>query len=253
MSNDLIAQKIIQEDGFYASDGNWQKLTSNIDYEEMLFLYEIIKEHKPKKSLEIGCAEGVSSLTICESLPADAVHTIIDPFQSSDWKNHGVNNLKRAGFDNFNLIEERSEFVLPDLTRKGEKFDFVFVDGWHTFDHVLVEFFYINRILNTGGVVVFDDTSLTGLNRLMRWISNYPNYECLGSTGAITTTTKRATLEGIKRLLNVIFIPAGKRIREELLDDTVIRSDSSLKINGSMTAFRKIGEDKRDWAWYKPF
>lgn len=244
---------ILEKKGFTMPNGEWYEMHSCIDKDEALFLNKLIKDVQPKASLEIGCAEGMSSMTICESVGPDVKHIILDPFQSTDWKNNGINNLKNAGLNNFELLEERSEFVLPRFLEQGKKFDFVFVDGWHTFDHVLVEFFYINRMLNIGGVVAFDDIGLQGLNRTMRWISNYPNYECLGNAGDDYVTPRRKQLNTFKKFLNAAFTPLGERVKQEVLHDTVLRSDKELKLTGSVVAFKKTAEDDRDWAWYKPF
>ncbi len=249
----MKAFDILSKRGFEKKGGGWYELNSSIDYDEAKFLESLIKKYEPGKTLEIGCATGISSLIICEAIGSNGSHTIIDAFQSTDWENHGLNNLSNAGFSNFRLIEELSEFVLPNLLKSGEKYDFVFVDGWHTFDHVLVEFFYINRLLHTGGIVVFDDTSLEGLNRLMRYISNYPNYECIGHSGEIRLSKSRQIINLAKKLFYFLSLPMGKRMGSEIFNDTVIRSNSSLGINGSVVAFRKTAEDKRGWAWYKPF
>lgn len=249
----LKAIEILNKKGFAKADGQWVELTSAIDEEEALFLHKLIKQYNPKQTLEIGCAEGISSLTICESLPSGAQHTILDPFQSTQWENKGVNNLKAAGFNNYTLIEERSEIALPELMKAGRKFDFVFVDGWHTLDHVMVEFFYINRMLPVGGVVVFDDAALAGLNKLMRYIANYPNYKCLGCAGEMEISPARQKLNTIKKMVNTMFSPLGTRIKREVLNDTVVRTDEALQINGTIVAFQKTAEDDRGWAWYEIF
>lgn len=249
----LKALDILEKNGFTAADGSWYTLTSNIDRKEATFLEKLITGLKPKTSLEIGCAEGLSSLVICECIGSDAQHTILDPNQTTEWKSYGITNLKNAGFNNFSLIEERSEFALPQLLKEGKKYDFVFVDGWHTFDHVLVEFFYINNLLNVGGIVAFDDTSLQGINKVMRYISHYPNYECLGTDGEYEPTSNRKMLNVFKKTVNALFTPFGNRIKTEVLNDSVLRTDDALKLVGSLTAFRKTAEDDRHWAWYKPF
>jgi predicted O-methyltransferase YrrM len=249
----LKALEILENKGFKTADGKWAEFTSAIDAEEVLFLNKLIKQFNPKTTMEIGCAEGVSSLTICESIAPDAHHTIVDPNQSTQWERKGINNLKAAGFNNFSLVEEYSEFAMPQFLKEGKKFDFIFVDGWHTMDHVMVEFFYINRILPVGGIVVFDDAALAGLNKLMRYISNYPNFKPLGCTGHLEITPQRKVLNVMKRIVSALFFFLPERVRRELLNDTVVRTDEKLQINGSVVAFQKTAEDNRGWAWFEMF
>jgi hypothetical protein len=40
-----------------------------------------------------------------------------------------------------------SDEVLPRLCAQHERFDFAFIDGNHRFDYVLVDFFYIDKLL----------------------------------------------------------------------------------------------------------
>ena len=83
------------------------------------------------QTLEVGCAYGFSSLFICEILAGHpgAHHTIIDPFQTLQYKRAGVQGLEKAGYQFWKLIEEGSEFALPDLCRKGAHFGFCLIDG----------------------------------------------------------------------------------------------------------------------------
>ena len=67
-------------------------------------------------------------------------------------------NLKRAGYyDRVEFYEEASFECLPKPLARNEKIDFAFLDGQHTFDYVLVDFFYVDKILSVGGIIVFDD------------------------------------------------------------------------------------------------
>ncbi|MCH9013660.1 MAG: class I SAM-dependent methyltransferase, partial [Proteobacteria bacterium] len=118
--------------------------------------------------MEIGCAFGLSSLHICSALSGRgaAHHVIIDPFQQKHWHGIGIANLRRAGFDFFEHIEEPSEFALPALAREQSgTFDMVLIDGWHTFDHTLLDFFYANRLIRVGGYILVDDCNMPAVNR----------------------------------------------------------------------------------------
>ena len=245
--------EIFKNDGYLLENGKHYKLTSAISKVEAEFLRKLIETYKPSKTLEIGCAEGISSMVICETIGKENIHTILDPNQSGHWKNMGVNNLKKSGLNNFELIEDYSEFVLPGFLKEARQFDFIFVDGWHTFDHVLLEFFYINRLLRIGGIVVFDDVALLPLNRVMRYISNYPNFKVIGAAGEFYESSKRKSLDKIKKAVNLITAPFGQKLKKEILSDSVIRSSESLKIDGSIAAFKKTANDERGWAWYETF
>jgi len=70
-------------------------------------------------------------------------HTIIDAFQSTYFNNIGVGNLKKANLNIYDLIEAYTEIALPQLLSDVKKYDFCFIDGNHTFDRVLVDFFIL--------------------------------------------------------------------------------------------------------------
>ena len=184
----------------------------------------------------------------------NSLHTIIDPFQQEQWKNIGITNLKRCNLTFYRFIKELSEIALPELLKNNEEFDFAFIDGWHTFDQALLDFFYINRMLKIGGTVVFDDTDLPSINRVVRYVTNYPNYVFIGNIGR-NITIKRKIFNIVKTPLTLISkaIPEHKNLKHEIFSHTIIDSDRKLKLQSSMIAFKKIAEDKRAWDWYEPF
>lgn len=173
-----VLTEILRTRKVYASDGNAYDLHSSIDEEEGRAIYELIKDQKISTSLEVGCACGISSLYICDALSTHQSrhHTIIDPVQLTDWRGIGVSNLRKAGFDFFSLIEKPSEIALPELLANEEKFQFIFIDGWHTFDHTLLDFFYANRLLEDGGFVAIDDAGWPSIRKVISYVSKYPNY-----------------------------------------------------------------------------
>lgn len=235
--------------------GNKYKLHSNIDEAEGEFIKKIIKENRFIKTIEIGCAYGISSLYICLALSHSkkSHHTIIDPFQSTDWKNIGKFNLERAGINFFEIIEKPSEIVLPQLLSKGERYDFAFIDGWHTFDHTLVDFFYLNKLIKVGGVIVIDDVGFKSINKLMRYILNYPSYKLIGNVEEKVSTRRKLFDFLVKSPFRIISKLFPERIKYELFASKVVKSDKILKLNSSMIAIKKIREDERTWSWFKDF
>jgi predicted O-methyltransferase YrrM len=250
-----LLQKILKTQKVILPNGQEQAVHSAIDKDEAEFIKKLVEKFNCKKTLEIGCAMGISSLVICDAIQEndrEAEHIIIDPFQSTDWQNVGINNLSKAGLSNYRLIENPSEFALPKLVQDGVKVDLAFIDGWHTFDHTLVDFFYINRLLKVGGVVVVDDVSMPSVKKVMRMIHTYPAYQYLGSV--VTNASGRTKVrEAVKYILRPIIKLLGKRLSAEIFDASVVRSDRSLNLNTSVIAFQKIGEDNRPWNWFESF
>src|SRR5262249_42261879 len=167
---------------------DFPQLAVHVDPAEGSFLEAIIKDLEPSTTLEIGCAYGVSTLYICEALAAIGAptrHIVIDPFQSTQWKGIGLRNARAAGFGAMiEFHEDYSELALPRLVARGEILDFALVDGWHTFDQVMVEFYYLNRLLRVGGVIAFDDANRRSVNRVLRHALTYPAYRVYGTEAA---------------------------------------------------------------------
>lgn len=227
--------------------GQIHKLHSEIDRKEGAFLFSIIQDDPTiYNTLEVGCAYGLSSLHICAATKdrAGASHTVIDPFQNTQWDGAGIRNLKTAGIDFFNLIEIKSEFALPHLLEKNEgKFDFIFIDGWHTFDHTLIDCFYATRLLRVGGVLAIDDVSFPSVKWVVNFLKNYPCYEEQGSVGEdIPKSWKKNAARGLA-------FPLNRRTWANVLAPDLYRRIFDDRYT-TMIALRKTREDSRNWDWH---
>ena len=257
MVNNNFVKNLLDKKIVHDEDLNEIPLHSGVSEKEGDFLQKIIVEHKFKNSIEIGCAYGVSSLYICAatSLNKSYSHTIIDAFQAG-WKNIGILNLKRAGFNSFELIENLSEITLPKLLEQNKKYDFAFIDGWHTFDHVMIDFFYISRMLEIGGVITFHDLAMPSQNKLFRYILNYPCYEFLGSyQHASVKKSMNAQIKEVFFISPLRFLSklVPKKNRHEFFSAEILKSNEELGLNGNVFAIKKIKEDDRDWNWFENF
>ena len=160
---------------------------ASVDQEVGALLQRLICERRPSVSLEIGLAYGVSALFICEAMMKSGGrrHIAIDPNQSTQWRGIGLNNLRKAGFGELvELREQESQIALPNMAGDGLQVDFAFIDGMHTFDHALVDFFYVDRLLRVGGVVAIDDVSFPSLQQLCRFIATNRAYRVCGASGS---------------------------------------------------------------------
>jgi predicted O-methyltransferase YrrM len=231
------------------------ELNSNIDQKEGEFIQSSIRDTNSKKTIEIGCAQGISSMFICEAIGDDigAHHTIIDPYQTTEWESIGVKNLRSNGFSNFELIEQPSEIALPQLLSEGKLYDFAFIDGWHTFDHTLLDFFYLNRMLRVGGILIVDDVGLPSVNRVLRYILKYPSYQFYGNSGKIKQSGARRISNTIQSIISPLSRIFSEKVASEIFSDSIVNRKLSLKLRSSMVAIRKISEDERPWHWYNNF
>jgi len=171
-------------------EGEVQKFSAAVGPMEGFFLYNLVKENKLSNCLEVGMANGMSSLFICQALAdigesGTPTHLIsIDPFQSTQWKNQGRIHIKRAGLSEFSTVmEEPSMLAMPKLLQenydgKRDAFDMIFIDGMHLFDYTLVDIFYADFLLRVGGVMVIDDVRHKSVIPAIEYIKkNYRHYK----------------------------------------------------------------------------
>jgi len=240
-------QRIYKFETVIGQSGKTHKLHSAIDYNEGEFILNIIKDNPDiVKTLEVGCAYGLSSLFICLGIRRreGASHTIIDPFQKTSWDGVGIRYLQEAGIDFFRLIETKSEFALPRLLEDKEgPFDLIFIDGWHTFDHTLLDCFYATRLLRPGGVLVIDDVPFPSVKRVVEFLKNYPCYQEYCTVGdkwpmPLYNMLKRALHSQVNcKMIAKFFSPKSYR---KMCEKEVV----------SMIALKKINEDNRNWDWH---
>lgn len=222
-------------------------LTFHMDESGGELLARTIERLRPTNTLEVGMAFGLSTLYICEALsrlPGPCRHIAIDPFQHSDWYGVGLSNVRRAGFDRFlEFHDEGSEYVLPRLARDRHLLDFALIDGLHRFDQALVEFYYIDRMLRVGGVVVFDDANSAAVNKVVRHVLTYGNYRVIPEH-----PVKRPTVAGRLRR-KVTSLPG---IRETVHPNVRIR-DWDLGLAGRCAVLEKAESKERPNFWHEEF
>jgi predicted O-methyltransferase YrrM len=164
-------------------DGLLHELDSitKISIEQGHLLAELHASIKPKLSIEIGLAYGFSTLFILDAAfhTNAGRHIAIDPFQDSMWHGIGRQAVKELDFESkFEHIPETSVTALTDLCRQKLKADYIYIDGAHTFDYALVDFFCSNRVLNLGGILIFDDMWMPAIQKVAAFIrTNMSGYQ----------------------------------------------------------------------------
>lgn len=217
------------------------RLHSHMDEEEGALIKKLFTTVKPLTSIEVGFAYGISTLYACDALSANGGpcrHIVIDPAQSGQWRGIGLKNVALAGFDRFvEFHEDQSAIVLPALFARGTRVQAAIIDGLHRFDQAMMDFFFINKMLDVGGVVILDDANWPGVFRLVKHISTYPAYRICGRTrpGPIAIRSR------VRRALAPIIPP--------------LRRDWDwIHLGGyRCVAFEKVAEDQRRFDWHADF
>ena len=99
-------------------------------------------------------------------------HVTIDPNERSRFDSLGLRHVDEAGLSSWvTFYEEPAELCLPRLVKEGTRIDIAFNDSGHLFDHVILEFVFLARLLRKGGVLVFDDAGLPAVERACGFIA----------------------------------------------------------------------------------
>lgn len=241
-----LAAQIIATGTTELPDGTAYRAESYIVLEECDLIYDAVAAAKPRAAIEVGMAHGVSSLCIADAMRAadpSSRLTIVDPHQRSFYRSSGLHLLQRAGLAPPRLIEEPSDRALPRLVEAEERYQFGFIDGWHTFDHTLVDFFYIDKLLDIGGIVILSDSAYPAIHAVARFVLANRNYELFRCT---QTKPPRGAKRAIKRLLR----PLARTDR----DPSPATERAARRIEGAgAVALVKRGHDERRYDHWVAF
>lgn len=208
-------------------------------------LYSLVRYLRPHRSLEVGLANGISATYIAQALADNhhGTHVAIDPFQTSDWDDAGLNTLRRARLDQYVTLKPApSHWVLPQLEQQALRFQFAFIDGNHLFDYVLTDFLNIDRLLDVGGIIAWDDSDWPAITRVIRFALANRDY-CVFDAGTVVEpiSYRPSWLAGMLRTLALAH-PSSRRI---LRPDFLVPSHQ-LGIRGRCVMLQKLSDDLRD-------
>ena len=114
-----------------------------------IFEYFLPKNlNKKFEYLEVGSYEGLSLfyiLTKYKKVNAVAIDVI------------NIINKKIKNLKNFQFIKSDSIIALRQLVKKNKKFNYIYIDGLHHGDHVIVDAIESFKLLEHNGIMIFDD------------------------------------------------------------------------------------------------
>jgi hypothetical protein len=158
--------------------GEFGELRGNISREFATALTAMVRREKPALCIEIGMAFGISTLAILEGLSEGGRLISIDPFQNSDFDGFGLDLVARTDrAAQHELIEAPDYFALPRLLKDGRRPNFAYIDGMHTFDYVLLDGFYVDKLLPVGGIAAFNDCGFRSIHKYLRFFRRHRRYE----------------------------------------------------------------------------
>jgi hypothetical protein len=73
-------------------------------------------------------------------------------------------------------VEEADYLSLPRMLGRGTQVDFGYVDGWHTFDYTLLDFWYLDKMLAVGGHVAFNDCGWRAVSKAIGFLLTHRKY-----------------------------------------------------------------------------
>lgn len=134
-------------------------------------LYGFILEHKPDRVLELGFAHGVSACTMAAAMDENGHGSIdtVDLRKSKTWQEKvvGIEQLsERLGVSRYINVHRETTCYTWWLKKAIEQkasdpnwkpYDFIFLDGSHSWNIDTAAFFLCEKILAPGGWILFDD------------------------------------------------------------------------------------------------
>lgn len=249
-----VAEEVITTGRAPLRDGSVVDANSFVSRESCQLLYDLVERSGARQGVEIGMAFGVSTVCLADALRGvaggDARLISFDPTQrhTDSWNGAGLWQVERAGLSGVvELRDETSQRGLPKLVDSGYRCQIGFIDGWHTFDHTLIDFFYVDQMLDVGGHIVFDDTLYPAIQRVVQFVLANRNYELAGveQVSYDIPVLLRARRSAKRMLRRVVRTDRDPRPHHASL----FRAIESAQ----MVGLRKIRDDDRRFDHYAPF
>lgn len=141
----------------------------NSEHEVGQFLASLIKMAKYSTVLEIGVFEGETSQHLIGALPRGGQYIGID---INDYRTNATKALMTSGGKSIDFILGNSLEELSKLP--SNHFDLIFVDGDHSWEHIVKEFKLVEKVIARGGVIVYHDTiHLEGPRKLVEYAAHF--------------------------------------------------------------------------------
>ena len=164
----FFKSKILKKNIFTAEEINtlnFKKKISEYKFKDFWFLnnVEIINYFLPKFKdvkfdyLEIGSHEGMSLLYVLEN------YKNVSAIGIDVWSGKKYSLIEKIfdknifGYKNFLKIKKDSIIALREFNHNNFFFDYIYIDGLHLGEHVIVDAIESFKVLKNNGIMIFDD------------------------------------------------------------------------------------------------
>jgi predicted O-methyltransferase YrrM len=164
---------------FQAGEDSVALNESCISGQQGQMLWHLTRTLRPETIIETGFGRGTSAAFFLSALaPWNGTLTSIDPAYRHWAGNIGRTFIEKVGgSDRHRLLEQPSEIALALMlaSENPPKLRFSYVDGSHHFDGTLIDFIYLDRMTEIGGVIAIDDAHAPAVRTVASFVSNnYP-------------------------------------------------------------------------------
>jgi predicted O-methyltransferase YrrM len=146
--------------------------------EDVAYLFNVLTEEKPQVVVEIGASYGTSSKLFAHMVKEYGGKLYsIEPDVKPEWSI----NMKEYGLLEYAEIIPKAS---PWVNWEGKpEIDFLFIDGWHSFRDVFVDYFYWVKYVKTGGIIAFHDCrAFTAVQKAIDEILRTEHLEFIGES-----------------------------------------------------------------------
>ena len=165
---------------------------------EFLELAKMVQEQQCKYILEIGTYRGGTLFVFAQLAAVDATIISLDFHFTSLGKVYGAFQkplLRKFVRNGQSLVLMRKDSHKPETLAsingilQGNKLDFLFIDGDHTYEGVREDFKMYSPLVRSGGLIAFHDIALSGGSREVHKLweeikSGYEHNEFIHKTGS---------------------------------------------------------------------
>lgn len=172
--------------------------------------------HPGDTTLEVG--SGASTVVFAA---AGSDHTAVSPFSPEHEQIAVYGDSIGVSTTSVTFVADSSDRVLPVLD-PAHRLDVVFLDGTHAFPYAIVEWHYLRRHLEVGGLLLVDDAPIPAVGVLHRFLDADPDWERIAVVDRRTVLFRklRETMEVTWRdqpfnagYPELAFLPPTQRVR----------------------------------------